>query len=151
MRGTLDPVEAFFTSIGSIWGRVLSMFAACWAGFVIVMLAIHVSWRGMGDLELRTLALVPITWMASLVAGSLHWWGGVFLLCLLAVFFATFYLETNLFRMVCIMFSGQVLHTFLLFEEKVEAILDRPFLWVLLGILSLLAWMFVTSWRRDHT
>lgn len=154
MKGTIDPIENFFTSIGSIWGRVLSMFGTCWVAFVMSLLAAEVSWSPSGgfdvDVDFKDLAVVPVAWMFSFVAGLLKWWGMLFALFLIGIFFVTFYTEANLFRMVCLMFTGQALHTWLLLEGKLTQFPRLPVLWVLLGIVVLLGWLFVRSWQRDH-
>ena len=154
MKGTIDPIEGFFTSIGSVWGRVLSMFGVCWIAFVMALLAAQVAWSpGDGfdiDVDLKDLALVPVAWMFSFVAGLLKWWGMVFALFLIGTFFLTFYTEANLFRMVCLMFTGQALHTWLLAGGELSELPRLPMLWVLLCVVALLAWLCVRSWRRDH-
>ncbi|QIF05032.1 hypothetical protein [Roseimicrobium sp. ORNL1] len=154
MNGTIDPIEGFFTSIGSVWGRVLSMFGTCWIAFVIGLLAAQVSWSP-GDgfniyADLKDLALVPIAWMFSFVAGLLKWWGMLFALYLIGIFFVTFYADANLFRMVCLMFTGQALHTWLLAGGDIGDLPYRPVLWLLLAVVALLVWLFIRSWQRDH-
>jgi hypothetical protein len=39
MKGTIDPVEAIFTAVSGLWGRVFSFLAACWLGYALGFLA----------------------------------------------------------------------------------------------------------------
>jgi hypothetical protein len=154
VKGTIDPVETFFTSIHSVWGRALAMFGSCWVAFAFGVLAAHVSWGSDGlslSVSAKELALVPVAWMFSLLAGMLKWWGILYMPFLIAVFYVAFYVESNLFRLVSLTFSGQALHTWLLSRGEIEDIPHRPISWLLIGAIGLLAWLSVKSWQRDHT
>ncbi len=164
MKGTIDPVEAYFTSVTGLFGRTIGLFSTCWVAFILGLLAAILSWTPGTDMSLdgdmaRHLMLVPVWWMVSLVGATPEWWGIVYLLYLASTIFAVCILETNLFRSLCLLFVAQAFHSWRfgigLNDGDLESYFGgpawHPFFWLLLGVTGWLTWLLVRSWRQGRS
>jgi len=108
VKGTIDQVEVFFSSISSLWARVLSFFVATWLGFVVAGLTTAFSWAPGNEFTFnfpfKDWYYVPVEWMGATISVCVEWWGLPHLLFLVAVCFAICVLDSDLFLTASVLF-----------------------------------------------
>lgn len=121
MKGTIDQVEAFFSGIGGLWGRMLSFLGTCWFSFAFAVICMSATWswsRGFslgGDFG--DWYLLPVMWVGSILAACFNWWwwwGIPHIIYLAGALYAVLVVETNLFRSMLVLFAVECLHLQLL-------------------------------------
>ncbi len=163
MKVSIDPVETFFSSVTSVWGKMLAFLGTCWISFAFTVFCIGPTWSwndGFAPLDGfgKFLVTSPAIWLWSLfeiVQESP--WGILFIIFLAGALYAILFIETNLLRTAALVFIVQGWHTCLW-----RWLRDRPsFSWDLYGDWHFLLpfmvllhpyvlWRLYSSWRDER-
>jgi hypothetical protein len=134
MKGTIDRIEAFTSSITGVWGRGLAFFGVCWAAFAITYLTLGTTWSFDGGFSFQTDTdnwyLVPMAWGASLVIAVFMFlpWGLAHMIYLFCVLHSIFTDNTDLFRTLAILFVAECIYVIVLWlRHSYEDLFDFDF------------------------
>lgn len=155
MKGTIDPVEAIFTAVSGLWGRVFGFLGASWLGFAVGIMAAEATWTY--DFWAETVEaaqgwyFVPISWIFGCAASCLRWWGLLHLLVLIVIGFKLIYSEANVCLSVCILFLIEswlwwaVQITYFHFSPESS----HPFLYVMIVLSAGALWLGWHAWKSE--
>jgi hypothetical protein len=162
MKGTLDPVEAMFSAVSGLWGRIVTFLAVCWAGYVIGILAGATVWDQTHGLRMdyppEVWYLNAGSWIMESLSSAMHELGPFRLLFLVVMALAQFFTGVNLCRMSCLLLleeswfwwsiGGQA---FDYYDYSSHApVLWHPLFPVMILLTIAAMWLWWRSWRNDR-
>jgi hypothetical protein len=156
MKGTIDPVEAIFTAVSGLWGRVFSFLGACWVGYAFGIVAADATWTKDFGLQLaeasRQWSFVPIAWIFSCGVACLKWWGLPHLLVLIVVGYRLILSEANICLSICVLFlmeawlwwTVEIFYFYYDFESW------HPLFYVMALLSAGALWLGWRTWKNEH-